>query len=190
MKMIKIFVMRGFFLFLWETIKIVVVSVLIVMPIRYFVVQPFFVKGASMEPSFDDGQYLIINEIGYRFESPQRGDVVVFRYPLDPSQYYIKRIIGLPGETVKIDGGKITIYNQQNPSGMVLDETYLSAGQVTVGELETNLNNNQYFVLGDNRNASSDSRRWGPVAKNLIIGRAWVRAWPPNRLTVFAAQNY
>jgi len=182
--------MRGFFLFLWETIKIVLVSVLIVVPIRYFVVQPFFVKGASMEPGFDDGHYLIINEISYRFEAPKRGDVIVFRYPLGPSQYYIKRIIGLPGETVEIAGGGIIIYNQQHPSGLALEENYLAAGQKTIGDLKMTLKNNEYFVLGDNRDASSDSRRWGPVGKDFIIGRAWVRAWPPDRLTVFAAPNY
>jgi signal peptidase I len=182
--------MRGFFLFLWETIKIVLISVLIVVPIRYFVVQPFFVKGASMEPNFDDGQYLIINEISYRFEAPKRGDVVVFRYPLDPSQYYIKRIIGLPGETVEIAGGRIIIYNQQHPDGTILEENYLAAGQKTFGDSELTLKDNEYFVLGDNRDASSDSRRWGSVRKDFIIGRVWIRAWPPDRLTVFAAPNY
>ncbi|MBI4812775.1 signal peptidase I [Candidatus Falkowbacteria bacterium] len=182
--------MRGFFLFLWETIKIVVVSALIVVPIRYFVVQPFFVKGASMEPGFDDGHYLIINEISYRLEAPERGDVIVFRYPLDPSQYYIKRIIGLPGETVEIVGGGVIIYNQRHPAGMVLVEDYLVAGQKTTGDFRVTLRGDEYFVLGDNREASSDSRRWGPLDKDYIIGRVWVRAWPPDRLMVFAAPNY
>ncbi len=182
--------MRGFFLFLWETIKIVLVSVLIVVPIRYFVIQPFFVKGASMEPVFDDGHYLIINEISYRFEDPERGDVIVFRYPLDPSQYYIKRIIGLPGEMVEIAGGKVIIYNQKYPNGTTLEENYLATGQKTASDLKMSLNGDEYFVLGDNRDASSDSRRWGPVSEDHIIGRAWIRAWPPDRLTVFAAPNY
>jgi len=116
--------------------------------------------------------------------------VIVFRYPLGPSQYYIKRIIGLPGETVEIAGGGIIIYNQQHPSGLALEENYLAVGQKTIGDLKMTLKNTEYFVLGDNRDASSDSRRWGPVGKDFIIGRAWVRAWPPDRLTVFAAPNY
>src|SRR3989344_8898539 len=88
--------------FVWETIKVVVISLAIILPIRYYLVQPFFVKGASMEPSFEDGDYLLINEISYRFSAPERGDVIVFRYPKDRSQFFIKRIVGLPGETVEI----------------------------------------------------------------------------------------
>lgn len=183
--------MRKFFIFIWEIIKIVVISLLIVVPIRYFLIQPFFVRGASMEPNFDDGQYLIIDEISYRFQSPERGEVIVFKYPQDPSQYYIKRIIGLPSETVEITSGYVIIYNQQNPQGKILDESqYLKSGQKTFGDIKITLAEDEYFVLGDNRSASHDSRRWGALKKDYIIGRTWIRAWPPDKAEVFAAPNY
>jgi signal peptidase I len=157
----------------------------IIIPIRYFLFQPFFVRGASMEPNFEDGEYLIVNEISYRFHEPGRGDVVIFRYPKDPSQYYIKRVIGLPNEVVRIEEGRVMIVNSENPKGFVLDEPYLSEGnKYTFGNLEMNLDENDYFVLGDNRSASSDSRSWGPVPRHYIIGWAWVRAWPFNRVGI------
>ena len=164
--------------FIWETAKIVIVSLLIILPIRYFIVQPFFVRGESMLPSFNDKDYLIIDEFSYRFYRPERGEVVVFRFPQDPSQYYIKRIIGLPGETVEIKNGAVTIINRNNPEGVVIKENYLNEN--TPGEIKIKLDDNEYFVLGDNRDASSDSRRWGPLSNHLIIGRAWLRIWPFN----------
>ncbi len=168
--------------FIWETAKIVIISLAIIIPIRYFLFQPFFVRGASMEPNFEDGEYLIIDELSYRFKEPQRGEIIIFRYPKDPSQYYIKRIVGLPGETIKISEGTITIFNDENPTGLVLNEPYLSENnQFTSGNIEINLDENDYFVLGDNRLASSDSRIWGAVPDHYIIGRALIRAWPFNR---------
>lgn len=172
--------------FLWEILKIVIISLVIIIPIRYFLIQPFFVRGASMESNFYDGDYLIINEIGYRFEGPQRGDVIVFKYPLDTSQYYIKRIIGLPGETVEIKDGNIIIYNQEYPTGFILDESlYLEESEITYGTMKIGLDENDYFVLGDNRDASSDSRRWGLLPQHYIIGEAWIRAWPFSRVEIF-----
>jgi signal peptidase I len=183
--------MRGFLIFIWETIKIIVISVLIVVPIRYFVVQPFFVRGASMEPSFDEGHYLIIDEIGYRFSDPQRGDVIVFRYPHEPSQYYIKRIVGVPDETIEISGGRVIVYNKDHPSGLLLDEGgYLANEQKTTGSMKVALGHNEYFVMGDNRDASSDSRSWGPLGEENFIGRVWLRIWPFGEMTVFAAPAY
>ena len=171
--------------FVWETAKVVIISLAIIIPIRYFLFQPFFVRGASMEPSFEDGEYLIIDEISYRFHEPERSDIIIFKYPKDPSQYYIKRVIGLPNEIIRIENGKITIFNSENPAGFILDEPYLSQdNKFTSGNLEINLDENDYFVLGDNRQASSDSRRWGPVPRHYIIGRAWVRAWPFNRVGI------
>ena len=164
--------------FIWETIKIVVVSLLIILPIRYFIIQPFFVRGDSMNPSFSDKDYLIVDELSYRFNKPGRGEVVVFRFPQDPSQYYIKRIVGLPEETVEVAGGRVLISNRDNPAGFELKESYLN--EATPGEIKVKLDDNEYFVLGDNRDASSDSRRWGPLAKHLIVGRAWLRIWPVN----------
>ncbi|MBI2674654.1 MAG: signal peptidase I [Candidatus Yanofskybacteria bacterium] len=168
-------------IFVWETIKVVVISLAIILPIRYYLVQPFFVKGASMEPGFEDGDYLLIDEISYRFAEPARGDVIVFRYPEDRSQFFIKRIIGLPGETIEVKNNKVIIYNAESTEGLVLVEDYLDTGQETFGNMLTRLDDNEYFVLGDNRLASSDSRRWGPVNKILITGKAFLRAWPFTR---------
>jgi len=171
--------------FVWEILKIVIISLAIIIPIRYFLIQPFFVKGASMEPNFLDGDYLIIDEITYRFEKPERGDVIVFRYPLDPSQFFIKRIIGLPGETIRVENGEIFIYNKEAvPQEIELDESEYLDNIYTPGDLEATLKEGEYFVLGDNRRASSDSRKWGTVPKRYIIGEAWLRAWPINRADV------
>ena len=171
--------------FVWEILKIVIISLAIIIPIRYFLIQPFFVKGASMEPSYLDGDYLIIDEISYRFEKPERGDVVIFRYPLDSSQFFIKRIIGLPGETVEIKDGKVFIYNQEVPDKKItLDESAYLDDVYTQGNLEITLKADEYFVLGDNRRASSDSRKWGAVPRKNILGQTWLRAWPVSRLGV------
>jgi signal peptidase I len=181
--------MKNFFLYLWEVIKIVVLASLIVIPIRVFIFQPFFVKGQSMEPNFENGDYLLVDEISYRFKEPQRGDVVVFKYPNDVSQRYIKRIIGLPGETIEIKDGKIDIFNQQGES--ILKETnYLSENIFTTGDTNITLKQDEYFVLGDNRLASADSRRWGPLPRKDIIGRVVFRAWPFASLTKFESPVY
>ena len=164
--------------FVWETIKVVVISLAIILPIRYYLVQPFFVKGASMESSFEDGDYLLVDEISYRFSEPLRGDVIIFRYPEDRSQFFIKRIIGLPSETVEIKSNKVIIYNTKNTNGLTLSESYLDTNQETLGNMLLRLDDNEYFVLGDNRLQSSDSRRWGPVNRTLITGKAFLRAWP------------
>ncbi len=176
--------------YIFELIQVVVISLAIILPIRYFLIQPFYVKGASMEPSFIDHEYLIIDEISYRFRSPERGDIVVFRYPADPRQFFIKRIIGLPGEKVKIASGKITIYNDEYPDGWAPAEPYLERGTYTNGERTYELESNEYFVLGDNRNSSLDSRVFGPLAGKYLIGRAWLRGWPLDRLAVFEKPIY
>ncbi len=178
--------------FAMEIIKTIVISLAIVLPIRYFLVQPFFVSGASMEPNFHNGEYLIIDEIGYRFNSVRRGDVIVFKYPYGANkEYYIKRVIGLPGEKVEIKSGKVKIYNSANPSGFILDEAaYLPFNLATVGDKTWDVPNDEFFVMGDNRNASYDSRSWGLLEKNYIVGRTWVRAWPFDRFDMFEAVNY
>jgi len=181
--------MKNFFLYIWEVIKIVVLASLIVIPIRLFIFQPFFVKGQSMEPNFENGDYLIVDELSYRFKDPQRGEVVVFKYPNDISQRYIKRIIGLPGETIEIKDGKIEVFNQQ--SEKVLKETsYLPQGTFTSGDMSIILKEGEYFVLGDNRFASADSRRWGPLPQKDIIGRVFFRAWPLATLAKFEVPVY
>ena len=171
-----------------ETARIVVISLVIILPVRYFLVQPFFVRGESMQPNFHDKDYLIIDELSYRFADPKRGDVVIFRFPQDPSQFYIKRIIGMPEETVEVNGGQVTIINQDHPEGFKVNESYLD--KTTPGDVKIKLDPKEYFVLGDNRDASSDSRRWGPLPKHLIIGRAWIRIWPVNQAQAFAAPSY
>ncbi|MEK7603589.1 MAG: signal peptidase I [Patescibacteria group bacterium] len=176
--------------FIWETIKVVVISLAIILPIRYYLVQPFFVKGASMEPNFEDGDYLLVDELSYRFSEPARGDVIIFRYPGDKSQFFIKRVIGLPGETIEIKNNEVMIYNVDHPDGFVISEEYLDAVQETLGNMLMRLDGNEYFVLGDNRLRSSDSRRWGPVNKTLITGKAFIRAWPFNRFDKIQSITY
>jgi len=177
--------------FVWETIKIVIICLIIVVPIRKFVVQPFYVKGASMEPNFYDHEYLIIDEITYRFENPERGEIVVFNYPVGENSFYIKRLIGLPGERVVISGGTIMIYNQDNSNGIELDESsYLSKDAKTYGEVDITLAEGQYYVMGDNRASSLDSRKLGPIEENTIVGKTWLRGWPIDRFKVFVRPEY
>lgn len=178
--------LKSAFKFSWDIIKVAVVALVLAGLIRYFLVQPFFVEGASMEPNFESGEYLLIDELSYYFKPIGRGQVVVFHYPLDTSKYYIKRIIGLPGETVEIKNGKVVVYSDKYPNGFALDENYLPKDLITDGQIKKRLSNNEYFVLGDNRSVSSDSRRWGALPKNDIVGRVWVRAWPVNRAAVFS----
>lgn len=163
-----------------ELFKLVIISVLIVIPFRIFIARPFIVDGSSMYPTFKDGQYLIVDEVSSRFNGPARGSVLIFKYPLDPSKKFIKRVIGLPDETIKIENGKVTIINKDNPNGFVLDEPYV---QLTKTDTATYiLGDNEYFAMGDNRAASADSRIWGPVPKGNIIGRPVLRFYPPSLL--------
>jgi len=174
-------------------LKVVVISLVIIIPIRYFLIQPFYVKGMSMEPNFHDHEYLIIDEISYRFENPKRGDIIVFRYPKDPQEYYIKRVVGLPDEKIEIKDGQVYIYNQEFKDGVILDEEYLSPDLKTYsssGTYSVVLGKNEFFVLGDNRNSSKDSRSFGPVDRSFITGRALLRGWPVNRLTMFKTPVY
>lgn len=175
--------------FVWETVKVIVISLLIIIPVRYFLIQPFYVQGASMEPNFFDHEYLIIDEISYRFEAPSRGDIIVFRYPRDPKQFFIKRIIGLPGEELQISDNIVTIYSSEYPDGVVLEETYLAKDTHTSANLRVSLNEDEYYVMGDNRASSLDSRGFGPIQESSIIGKVWVRGWPLNRAEVIPAPD-
>ena len=141
-----------------------------------FIAQPFIVSGESMFPTFKNGQYLIIDELSYNIGEPHRGDVVVFKYPNDPKRYFIKRIIGLPNEQIIIEAGKIKIINEENPNGFVLEENYLK--QDFLDTLSFKTTDKEYFVMGDNRNRSSDSRVWGSLPENLIVGKAFLRLLP------------
>lgn len=177
--------LKRFGAFLFDNLKVVVISLAIILPIRYYVIQPFFVIGASMEPNFETGDYLIIDELSYLLREPKRGEIIVFHFPLDTRQYYIKRIVGLPGETLEIENGKINIKNSVEPNSFILNENY-QLGGYTYGMVKITLKDNEYFVLGDNRPESSDSRRFGPVDKKFIVGRALIRAFPFSKITLFS----
>lgn len=174
--------------FLSEIIYFAVIAVLIVLPIRFFIAQPFIVSGASMEDTFESGEYLIIDQLSYRFEEPQHGDVVVFRYPKDPSKYFIKRVIGIPGDTVSINGNTVTIISEDGTE-TTLREPYI-ARMSPNNQITEVLGASEYFVMGDNRDASSDSRAWGTVTRDEIVGRAFLRLFPLTRAGIFpGAEN-
>ncbi len=164
-----------------EIIKFSVIALLIVIPIRLYIAQPFVVSGDSMLSTFYNGEYLIVDEISYRFNDPKRGDVVIFRYPNNPSQYFIKRIIGLPGETIQIEDNQVTITSEEFPESFVLKEPYI-AEMTKPTRTSVTLPADEYFVMGDNRDHSSDSRLWGNLPKDKLIGKAMVRLFPPKRI--------
>jgi signal peptidase I len=171
--------------FFSEILKFTFIALVIVLPIRLFIAQPFIVSGASMDPTFQTGEYLIVNQISYRLGNPQRGEVVVFRYPQDETKYFIKRLIGLPGETVIIDGTSVIIKNQQYPDGFTLNEPYISPTNAKEDTLTKILKADEYFVMGDNRAESFDSRSWGILPRNLIIGTPFIRLFPVTKVGVF-----
>lgn len=147
--------------------------------IRFFILAPYVVEGDSMDPTFQDWNYLIVDRIVYKLDDPQRGDVIVFKYPPDPSRSLIKRVIGLPGERVAIDGGVVTIYNTENPEGFVIDEPYVTTENATYDDnVNVSLDTDEYFVMGDNRKVSADSRLWGELERSEIVGRADLRLFP------------
>jgi signal peptidase I len=169
--------------FFTELLKFIVVAFIIVFPVRLFVAQPFIVSGASMVPTFMNGQYLIIDELSYRFQAPHRGDVIVFRYPKDPTEFFIKRIIGLPGETVTIQSGTISV-TKADGTHVTLNDSYV-ANKGNGSDASYKVGQDEYFVMGDNRPASSDSRVWGLLPKENIIGRALVRLLPLSTIGLF-----
>lgn len=167
-----------------EWSQVIVIAAAISLPVRFFIAEPFIVHGASMDPTFSTGQFLIVDRISYRFGSPSRGDVIVFEYPKSPGTYYIKRIIGLPGETVKLSSGKVTIINDANPTGLALNETYIDPSHASEDNSEITLGKTEYFVMGDNRSQSSDSRFWGPLDNRFIVGRPIIRLFPVTTVSI------
>ena len=167
-----------------EIISFALIALAIVIPVRLFIAQPFIVHGASMEDTFQSGEYLIVDQLTYRLESPHRGDVIVMRYPKDTSVFFIKRIIGLPGETVEINGKNIIIHPSNGAKAFTLDESFLTPERVHSEYASYALTDTEYFVMGDNRAESSDSRSWGPLPKNDIVGRALIRLYPFTRISV------
>lgn len=184
--------------FVWDFLKVILVAAVIIIPIRYLLFQPFIVSGSSMEPNFSHGQYLIIDEISYRIGEPKRGDVIVLHYPKDRKQFFIKRIIGLPGETIQIDNGRVTIKNNDHPEGATLDEEYLPNQGLTFphntsligGKKTLTLQGDEYLLLGDNRLASSDSRDWGILNRKDIVGKVFIRVLPLTEFTKFQTPTY
>ena len=162
---------------LTEIIRFSIIALLIVVPIRMFIAQPFIVSGASMADTFHSGEYLIVDQVSYYLHDPVRGDVVIFRYPRDPSKFFIKRVIGVPGDTITITENTVTITNETHPEGFLLDEPYVRSMRSNETITET-LGDREYFVMGDNRDESSDSRIWGVLQEERIIGRAFVRLFP------------
>lgn len=167
----------------WELVRFAILALVIVIPIRAFVAEPFVVSGSSMFPTLENGNYLIIDKISYRVSPPKRDDVIVFRYPKDQTKFFIKRIIGLPNEIVDINGNTVTITNEKEKKGFALDEPYVK--NTSDDNIHFILKNDEYFVMGDNRSGSSDSRYWGPVKINLITGRALLRLLPIQNISVF-----
>jgi signal peptidase I len=171
----------------WEIVKFFILAIIIVFPIRIFIAQPFIVNGSSMDPTFSSGQYLIVDELSYRLSEPKRGEVIIFRYPKDPSKFFIKRIIGLPNETVEIKNGIVTIKTKTNQTGFTIKEPYITFTKKDT--FTEKLGDGEYFVMGDNRAASYDSRMWGPVPQNFIIGRAFLRLLPIKNVSILPGNH-
>lgn len=163
-----------------DLIKFGIICVLIVVPFRIFVAQPYVVEGSSMDPTFKDGDYLIVDQISYNFEKPERGDVIILKYPSNPKRFLIKRVIGLPGETVVIKNGKV--YIRKNGEEFRLEENYVVYGKID--NLEFNLKDKEYFVMGDNRAGSSDSRAWGTLPEENVVGKPILRLLPLNSISL------
>ncbi len=163
----------------WRTIFIFIVVVAV---LRIFIIDPFLVHGSSMEPTFDEANYVIVDKLTYAFSEPERGDVIVFDAPTEDGRYFIKRVIGLPGERVVVEGPLVQIFNTENPDGFLLNEPYVTFESQR--KVERTLKADEYFVMGDNREVSSDSRIWGPLKKDAITGRALIRLLPISDLSV------
>jgi len=198
----------GAFSEFWEIVKTLLWAAVIAIVIRTFAYEPFNIPSGSMVPTLLEGDYLFVSKMAYGYSkfsfpgglipvkgriwegAPTRGEVVVFRDPQDLSTYFIKRIIGLPGETVAVADNTVTVVNKDHPSGFKLNETYLPAGLITAGNETYAISSSSYLVFGDNRPFSFDSRSWGPLPAKNMIGLVRVRLWPLNEITAFAAPNY
>lgn len=168
-----------------EVITFALIALAIVIPIRLWIAQPFIVHGGSMEPTFESGEYLIVDQLTYRFEAPKRGDVIIMRYPKDPAIFFIKRVIGLPEETVEIAAKNVIIYPANGGAPVTLDESFLDPSREQNAYATYALGADEYFVMGDNRLESSDSRSWGALPAKDVVGRAIARLFPLNRVSIF-----
>lgn len=187
--------LTALFRYLYEIIKTVIIVLVFALAIRTFAIQPFIVDGRSMEPTFHDHEYLMVEKINFAFHAPNRGDIIVFRYPLNPSLNYVKRIIGLPGDRVVVSQGKIIIYNNEHTQGLELKEPYLASETLTRVQGDTRertwiVEPDTFFVMGDNRDHSDDSRIWGTVPKKNIVGKVWVTIYPFENFGLVQHSNY
>lgn len=178
-----------------DFIRTVIIVFALATVLRIFVVQPFVVEGSSMVPRFETSDYLIVDKISYRISKPERGDIIVFRYPNQPTINYVKRIIGMPGERVRIENNTVTIFNSEHPQGVTLNESpYLLSSVITAipgtGSKEVVVTEGNYFVMGDNRPASSDSREWGLLPNANIVGRVVFQAFPLSRASFISHARY
>jgi signal peptidase I len=182
--------------FILDTLEIITTAFALFVVMFLFVVQIHEVKGDSMLPNFHNREFVLTDKLTYHFREPQRGEIVIFKAPPKPRDEYIKRLVALPGEKIKIQNNQITIYNQEHPEGFVLEESYLAPGTATTGKTaippntEVTIPDDEFVVMGDNRGASSDSRSWGPVKKDLVVGRAVVRIWPPTAVSLVRHAKY
>lgn len=188
--------LHNFYIFITDILETVVLAFALFIVVNVFVAQLHEVYGNSMLPDFRNGEYLLTDKVTYRLRNPERGDVIIFKAPEPPHNDYIKRIIGLPGESVLLKDGNVYIFNQAHPNGFKLTESYLQPGTVTEGKnsiLESAkypVPAGSYVVFGDNRLVSSDSRSWGAIARSEIVGRSLVRLWPPKNFSFVAQAKY
>ncbi len=176
--------------FILDTLQIIVFAVAIFLFVYLLILQPHKIKGQSMEPNFDNGEFLLTDKVTYRFNDPKRGDVIVFKAPPDYEEEYIKRIIGLPGETVAVINGKIIIDGQPLTEDYLPTGTYTNEASFVANGKSVIVPSDSYFVVGDNRGNSYDSRSWGFISGDKITGRAWFVYWPLNSAGLIEAAVY
>lgn len=173
-----------------DFIQTIVFALAIFMISYLFLFQPHQVRGHSMDSNFDDGEYLLTEKVTYRFNNPKRGDVIVFNAPVNRRDDYIKRVIALPGETVKVQNGKVYVNQKELPEEYLDDGVRTNPGAFLTEGTEYKSKPDEYIVMGDNRDHSSDSRSWGAISRKDIIGRAWVSYWPPPSIGQIPSQTY
>jgi len=166
-----------------EFVETLLLTLLIYVLVRSFLFENYRVVGRSMDPTLENNQYLAVGKLGYRLHAPQRGDIIVFRDPREDGRKLIKRVIGLPGEVLEIRNGQVLVNNQPLDEPYVLSQGHYSYPPMTLPE-------DEYFVLGDNRNNSSDSHNWGLLPRKEIIGKAWLSYWPPRLWGIISHQTY
>lgn len=173
--------------FFKEVVIFLLIAFGIVLPFRIYIAEPYLVDGSSMDPTFKTADYLIVNKILYRYKEPLRNSVVVFRYPNNPQKSFIKRVIGLPGETIEVKDDTVIIKNKEHPEGFQIDQSYVI--HTAPGTINRTLAEDEYFVMGDNRRESFDSRSWGPLQKKYVLGEPLIRLWPLNKIELLPGKD-